>query len=221
MSHRNSPQIQGIVFDLDGTLVDTEQLGFNAFLAASKRMNLNLSTSVYFSMMGLNRRDALAMLRQSLPKELFQPFQELRKQLYLDALELGVPLRPGALESLDFARQSGLRCALATSSTRDEMSYKVENARMSNFFDFVCTGDDIERGKPAPDIFERAAAGLGLDASSCLAVEDSEPGVLAATQAGMPTVIVPHIAPIRSEIISLTAACLKTLHELPSLIANF
>ncbi|MCB0080968.1 MAG: HAD family phosphatase, partial [Caldilineaceae bacterium] len=100
---------------------------------------------------------------------------------------------------LDLLDTQQIPKAVATSSARAEARYTLANAGLLERFSIVVTGDQVERGKPAPDIFLLTAAQLGVPPSSCLVLEDSEAGVYAATAAGMCTFMVPDLIPPQPE----------------------
>jgi beta-phosphoglucomutase-like phosphatase (HAD superfamily) len=98
----------------------------------------------------------------------------------------------GVSALLDELTGAGVRCAIASTASGDWVTGALEELRLTTRFDAVVTGDQVERGKPAPDVYLEAARRLGVDPRSCVAVEDSGPGLAAARAAGMKTVIIPH-----------------------------
>lgn len=222
--NKATTMIKAVIFDLDGTLIDTEQLGYNIFKQAALLLDLHLPDSVYFSMIGLTKRDSAKLLRTSIPDisdEKLDLLGVTYDDLYAKSIHSSVPLRPGAIEALEFVQKSNLRCSLATSSSRRLMKHKVTTTDIEKYFDHICTGDEVTNGKPSPEIFEKAVNCLGLDPSHCLVVEDSEAGVISATRAGLATVLVQGIAPIHTDVKSLAFMHLSSLHELPQLITDY
>ena len=104
-------------------------------------------------------------------------------------------MKPGLCALLEFARRRGLRCAVATSTNRDRAEDLIRRAGVRAYFDAVICGEDVEQGKPAPDIFCLAAETLGHAPEACAGIEDSRNGILAARRAGLFTILVPDLIP--------------------------
>jgi beta-phosphoglucomutase-like phosphatase (HAD superfamily) len=107
----------------------------------------------------------------------------------------GIPTKSGVTELLSFLTERKLPVAVATSSDRDYASLSLRAAQLGSYFDKVITGDQVVSGRPAPDIYIEAAHRLGVAAANCMAIEDSDAGVLSASAAGMITVMVPDLKP--------------------------
>ena len=117
--------------------------------------------------------------------------------------KFGVTFKPGLHELLDFLEAAGLPKAVATSSCRESAMRKLTAGRLVDRFQAIVTGDDVQNGKPAPDIFLAVAEKLSVSPERCLVFEDSENGVLAAHNAGMPAIMIPDAKQPTKEVAAL------------------
>lgn len=180
-------KIEAAIFDMDGTMFDTERLRFRTMQAASESLyGKSISEELLMKSLGLS-----AVTAEKLVKEEYEPsypYQQIRKRS--DGLELewvryhGVPVKLGLYAVLERLKKNGVLIALATSSRRAIAEEYLVNAKVMRYFDILVCGDDVEKGKPDPEIFLKAASELNCDASACLIFEDSSNGLLAAAAAG-------------------------------------
>ncbi|KAK2077510.1 hypothetical protein QBZ16_004355 [Prototheca wickerhamii] len=211
--------ISGVIWDLDGTVLDTESLIFQVAKEVVSRHGAELTESAAQAATGLRPLESWQVVADRM--ELTVPAAQLlaeSEELLCDRWKEAKML-PGALRLLRHLQATGVPLALATSSNRANLTKKLSgHAHVHAAFQTTCCGDEVERGKPAPDCFLAAAEKLGLPPESCLAIEDSRPGVQAALAAGMHVVVVP------SAVGESAAGCFKglhcpRLHTLPSLLA--
>jgi len=196
MIHFKGQAIRAAIFDMDGTMFDTERLRFRTLRAAATEIaGAPIDHETLLGCLGLSaaRAHALVVSRHGDG----YPYAEIRRRA--DELELahvrehGVPVKDGLQEVLERLRKSGLAMAVATSSRRAIAEEYLINANVLKYFDITVCGDEIERGKPHPDIFLRAAGDLNLPPECCLMVEDSENGLRAASDAGGRPILVRDI----------------------------
>lgn len=190
-------KIKGLIFDMDGTMFDTEVISVSAMEHAAELYGIQLPRETMLGFMGLPgaeiRRQYLELFGDA-----FDYAGYRRKKIdYQDAVidRDGVPVKPGLCALLEYARRRGLRCAVATSTNRDRAEDLIRRAGVWAYFDAVICGEDVEQGKPAPDIFCLAAKTLGLAPEACAGIEDSRNGILAARRAGMFAILVPDLIP--------------------------
>ncbi|MEJ5915606.1 HAD family hydrolase [Pseudokineococcus sp. 1T1Z-3] len=185
-----------VLLDMDGTLVDTEPVWWAAQKALveahggtwtdSQAMAL-VGNDLYVSAEALRREGGVDLEPTALVEVLAaQVIAELRRD---------PRWRPGARELLTALHEDGVPCALVTMSWRSIAEAMVAHLPAGTFT-AVVVGDEVTRGKPAPDPYLQAAAALGVDPARCVAVEDSPTGVASAVAAGVPTVAVPHVVGI-------------------------
>ena len=210
---------QAVIFDMDGTLVDTERVSQTAWRRAAADLGLDVPERIWNAYVGCSLPDARAIMNEhlgdpTLTERLFAHQVELFFQIRDESLE---PCK-GALEALRALTEAGVTVALATSTIREHALPLMERFGMAPYFSSMTFGDQIEHAKPAPDIYLEAARRLGLDPTTCAAVEDSVNGALAACSAGMTTYLVPEWATPTPELAERCAAVLGSLRELPAQI---
>jgi HAD superfamily hydrolase (TIGR01509 family) len=122
-------------------------------------------------------------------------------------------VKPGVHELLGWLEANAIKRAVATSTRRERAVSKLERTALLPRFHQIVGGDEVARGKPAPDIYVEAARRLSANAASCLVLEDSEPGVRAAFAAGMLPIMVPDLHPPSADLAALDLIVLPTLHD--------
>ena len=210
---------QAVIFDMDGTLIDTERVSQTAWRRAADDLGLSVPERIWNSFVGCSLPDAHALVDEefgdpSLTDRLFAHQVELYYKIREQSLE---PCE-GALDALRALTEAGITVALATTTIREHATPLMDRFGMTPFFSSMTFGDEIAHPKPAPDIYLEAARRLGLDPTVCVAVEDSVNGALAALAAGMTTFMVPEWATPTPELTERCAGMLGSLSELPDLV---
>jgi HAD superfamily hydrolase (TIGR01509 family) len=199
-----------VIFDNDGLTLDTEHTWTRAETALYARYGTKFTLDHKREMLGTSgAKSALAMERH-----LGQPGRgrelnvELRELVHSELDGTGVEPMPGARELIAALREQGTPLGLATNSGREFATRALRAAGLYDRFDAVVSAEDVERAKPAPDVYLAAAAALGAEPSDCVALEDSETGVTAARAAGMTVVGVPSFPGIALDAADLVAPAL-------------
>ncbi len=199
-------ELRALIFDVDGTLADTERDGhrvaFNRAFAEAG-LDWNWSASLYGELLAIagGKERIRFYLKEYLPD--FEPASDLdsfianlhaTKTKYYQQLvaEGGIPLRLGVKRLLKEAKEQEMRLAIATTAALPNVTALLEHTLgldSPSWFEIIAAGDIVPAKKPAPDIYQYVLREMDLDASECLAIEDSHQGFLASSQAGLNTVI--------------------------------
>ena len=207
--------IAAVIFDLDGVLVDSEQLWDDARRELVQERGGTWRPDATRAMMGMSSLEWSRYVHDELhvdmaPEEISASVVERLQRLYRARL----PLYPGAVETVAAVAERH-RLGLASSSNREIIDLVLELADLRQFFEVTVSSEEVPRGKPAPDVYLEAARRLGVPAERCAAVEDSANGIRSAAAAGMKVVAIPNPEfPPDDGALELASAVLGSLVEL-------
>ncbi|MCX2966626.1 HAD family phosphatase [Gordonia sp. Z-3] len=186
-----------VLWDMDGTLLDSEPLWDVAMADLALRHGITMSPALRESTLGNALPDALSKVYAAARIPAAEQDRAGDERWLLDHVaamfDKGLPWRPGADAALELVRSAGLPMVLVTNTVRELTDVALETLDATRFVATVC-GDEVALGKPHPDPYLRAASLVGLRPDQCLAVEDSPAGTAAATAAGCPTLVIPSAA---------------------------
>ncbi|WP_417069394.1 HAD family hydrolase [Niveibacterium terrae] len=206
---------QAFIFDMDGLLLDSERLAFAIGRETCLALDLPWSEEAALGMIGLNAASCAAWLRQCFGNDYPVEAQraEFGRRYEAHVTEHGVPLKPGVLELLDRLDALAIPRAVATSTASNRARLKLDRTGLAHRFDHIVGGDQVERGKPAPDIFLAAAKALAIAPEACLALEDSNAGGRAALAAGMSLRVIPDLLAPAPELAAAGAKICTSLFD--------
>jgi HAD superfamily hydrolase (TIGR01509 family) len=202
---------RGILFDLDGVLIDSENLYYRAYSAVLAEFGVSVTPEVYgreWISSGKGPEYAVRTFDLPIPPE---EVRARKNPIYSKLLNEEVALMPGAREALE-RLSARYPIALATNSREDDVAMVMERFGIRGFFTDVVTRGRYANPKPAPDAFVTAAAALGLPNDRCVVIEDAWKGVKAASEAGSPIIAVPHVFTMNDDF-SLCARIVGSLDE--------
>ncbi len=206
--------VEAALFDMDGLLLDTEALYIQAMQTAARTLNRDMPLAFCHSMVGIPGKECNLMI-EAFYGEGFS-IDEFRGHFSTSIRKLldeRIPVKPGAIELLDFLRARGVPCAVATSAGRTTAEHHLSRAGLLNRFQALATRDDVTHAKPAPDVYLEAARRLGVAPERCIAFEDSNVGLTAAHAAGTMAFFVPDLVAPHPEVRGKAVRVLGDLHE--------
>jgi HAD superfamily hydrolase (TIGR01509 family) len=212
--------IEAVVFDLDGVLLDTEELWNEARLQIVEERGGRWRQDAQRAMMGMSSQEWSRYVHEELgvpdpPEQISTEVVRRLEELYRERL----PLIPGALDAV---RQLAARwpLAIASSSNRPLIDLFLELTETAGLFRATVSSEEVEHGKPAPDVYIEAARRLEVDPARCAALEDSENGIRSATAAEMKVIAIPNpVYPPSAEALALAAVVATSLDEVdPALV---
>jgi HAD superfamily hydrolase (TIGR01509 family) len=181
-------KFKAVIFDMDGVIIDSEPFYQEVQINLFQKMGITVPPEEYNTFIGAGMREMWNMIKFS--RNLTQPIEELIKlnnNVLLEYFKKSASLAP-TLNFTNFlasVQAAGMKTAVASSTTKPIIEIILKKLEVYHLFDIIVSGDEVENGKPAPDIFVETATRLNVKPSDCIAVEDSFNGVKAANAAGM------------------------------------
>jgi len=185
--------LQAVLWDMDGTLVDSEKVWAEVQIELLGSLGAIWTMEDCVNLIGSDLRDAVKVWMSRIPAGAITA-EELAERMFravVDALKQEVEFRPGAVELLQALRKEDVPCALVSASYR-LMIDAVMSHLPPDLFDVIVAGDEVTNGKPHPEPYLTAARELGVDSTQCVVIEDSNTGVQAGTAAGAYVIAVPQ-----------------------------
>ncbi len=200
-----------VIFDMDGTLLDTQRVAVPAFDYAGELQGIKEMGAHVPNVCGVNVHGRIKYLKENFPRLDIEKFE--RDHIKYIRENTVVKYKPGAKELLELLSVKGIKIALASGSDHEYIARNLATVDAAGYFDVIVGGVDVENGKPAPDIFLLAAEKLGVDPADCYVFEDSANGIKAAAAAGMKCIGIPDIVPFDDETKRLLFAEFSSMEE--------
>ena len=180
-------QPKAVIFDIDGTIVDNMHLHAEAFAVFAERHGLPPLTSEDRARLDGRRNSEIfpILFKRDVPRHEWLAYEEEKEGLYRELSRGRLWPMNGLQRLIDRLRESGVAMALATSAPQANVAHTLRELGLVQAFSIIVRGDEVPRGKPAPDVFVEAARRLGVDPADCLVFEDAPMGIAAAQAAGM------------------------------------
>jgi beta-phosphoglucomutase family hydrolase len=175
----------GVIFDMDGVIVLTEAAHWQSWLAAAKPRGVTLKYDVFLSCFGRINPDCVPILfGPGISEAESTDIAEKKEAAFRDIIRADMPLAPGIEAMLRELKSDGVRLSVGSSAPPENVKLVLEAGHLQQYFDAVVDGSQVKRGKPAPDVFLRAAELMGLPPQRCAVIEDAPTGIRAAVAAG-------------------------------------
>lgn len=214
--------VSGIIFDMDGVLIDSERQSNEGWLWAAGQLGVDMPMWLIDSFKGAPAELCCKSFDDYYKGVIdYWEAKELRTQHVYKIRETeGIPVKKGVKDIFEYIRNNGLKCAVATSTRRESAEKTLHEIGVWDYLDAVVYGDEVEHGKPEPDIFLRAAKAIGVNPSEAVVVEDSINGIKAGYAAGMRVVHIPDTIAIDDDIRKLTYMVCADLNGLIDVVES-
>ena len=204
-----------VIFDMDGLLLDTERIAWHTFVEACRACHFEPDIDVYMKCIGTINEKTKEILMEGYGRDF--PYAEVEKiwsQKYERAItDTPIPLKLGVIDLLDYFKHSRVKMAIATSTEYERACKKLHGTGVDHYFKIIVGGDQVEKGKPDPEIYLKVSGLLKEDPKDCLVFEDSDNGVLSAHEAGMNVIQIPDLKEPSTAVINLGHPILSSLKE--------
>ena len=204
---------RGAIFDMDGTLFDTEKLYWSAWIETADDFGMPRKPEMAPAMSGRGVKKILATIPQFFPEvDANEYFLHVVKRVR-KAIEEKLEIKSGVVEILQYFHENKIPMAIASSSATEDIEKNIKRAGIEKFFSAIVGGDQVENGKPAPDIFQLAAKKINLPPEDCYVFEDSANGIRGAAAAKcVPIMVIDQVPPL-PEIRELCAAVFDNMND--------
>ena len=214
--------VSGIIFDMDGVLIDSERQSNEGWLWAAEQLGVDMPMWLIDSFKGAPAELCCKFFDDYYKGAIdYWEAKELRTQHVYKIRETeGIPVKNSVKDIFEYIRNNGLKCAVATSTRRESAEKTLHEIGVWDYLDAVVYGDEVEHGKPEPDIFLRAAKAIGISPSEAVVVEDSINGIKAGYAADMRVVHIPDTIAIDDDIRKLTYMVCADLNGLIDVVES-
>ena len=214
MVNNEERKIKAVLFDMDGLMFDTERLYMDAWKKTGEKLGIPIGDEFLLQSRGMVRADSSKLFTKLYaPSMDYEEIIAVRQELFNKELEKGIVCKKGLKELLVYLKEHGYKTALATSTPKERALKLVRETGTEYFLDEFAFGDSVEKGKPEPDIFLKAAELVNVSPEFCLVLEDSKNGLIAGKRAGCKVIMIPDLVPETEELKTVIDAKLDDLEQ--------
>ena len=207
---------KAVIFDMDGVIFDTEKVYLDIWIEVFEKYGYKMTKELYVNVMGTGRKNVIKTFLENFGDDLpiEKMYEEKDNQLFYILENQGIPLKEGVKELFSMLKEKNYKIALATSAKRERVEKQIKDKWLKESFDAIVCGDDVEKGKPSPDIFLKAAKKIDVEPENCFVVEDSPAGIKAAFSGGMKGIHVEDLKAADEDILKYCEKNFKNLQEI-------
>ena len=212
--------VKAVIFDMDGTLIDTEKIYRLIWPITLKEMGLTMKEEHYMQMRSLGRPFAPLKMKEWYGQDFDYDGARARRKVKFEKYisENGIECKKGAIELLEYLRGKGIVTAIATATDMERATRYLEMTGLTGYFDKVISATQVSEGKPSPYVYEYACSELGLTPDECIAGEDAPNGITSAWRAKMRVIMVPDQSQPDEETSLKLTACVESLDKIMDLV---
>ena len=207
---------KAVIFDMDGVIFDTEKVYLDIWIEVFEKYGYKMTKELYVNVMGTGRKNVIKTFLENFGDDLpiEKMYEEKDNQLFYIIENQGIPLKEGVKELFSMLKEKNYKIALATSAKKERVEKQIKDKWLKESFDAIVCGDDVEKGKPSPDIFLKAAKKIDVEPENCFVVEDSPAGIKAAFSGGMKGIHVEDLKAADEDILKYCEKNFKNLQEI-------
>ena len=207
---------KAVIFDMDGVIFDTEKVYLDIWTEVFEKYGYKMTKELYVTVMGTGRKNVIKTFLENFGDDLpiEKMYEEKDNQLFYRIENQGIPLKEGVKELFSMLKEKDYKIALATSAKKERVEKQIKDKWLKESFDAIVCGDDVEKGKPSPDIFLKAAKEIDVEPENCFVVEDSPAGIKAAFSGGMKGIHVEDLKVADEDILKYCEKNFKNLQEI-------
>lgn len=207
---------KAVIFDMDGVIFDTEKVYLDIWTEVFEKYGYKMTKELYVTVMGTGRKNVIKTFLENFGDDLpiEKMYEEKDNQLFYRIENQGIPLKEGVKELFSMLKEKDYKIALATSAKKERVEKQIKDKWLKESFDAIVCGDDVEKGKPSPDIFLKAAKEIDVEPENCFVVEDSPAGIKAAFSGGMKGIHVEDLKAADEDILKYCQKNFKNLQEI-------
>ena len=213
---------KAIIFDMDGSIIDSERVTFECYQERLKDMNLTMDEEFYKTLLGKPIKGIYQRFYDVYGNDF--PIENVIQdvhQLMAERFETeGVPVKKGLVELLHYLKDNNYKTIVATSSNRDRVDKILAQAKITEFFDDSICGDEVTKGKPNPEVFLKSCQKLGVNVDEAIVLEDSEAGIQASYDANIKVICIPDMKYPEKQYEEKTFKILKDLTEVTAYLKS-